>query len=300
MKSFRYYLVNKVKDILEKGFDGVFLDDVVLDPRSLGPPLYDTPVYNETRYGKWIDALVKLFKEIKDTGALIIYNAGWSTPNDELMKYADGVLLESHPGSWSGDLKNPKYYYRDWSWIYQISLKAQEFAEQGKIVVALSYGGDKAAAYYTYAATRLFDFYYWFATPDLVKIVDSPVLKLNLGDPLGKHKVVNGVFYRIYSNGLVVLNPYPTQKKVKITVLSKWSALKDLDGNVFQVKNGEVEITINGRSGMILIPVEAQQEVTGETTSPFLFYLVIGIVIAVLVIIFMVILLVLKKKKSAS
>jgi len=296
VESFREYLVNKVKEYLKKDFDGVFLDDVVKDPRSLGPPLYDTPMYNETMYGRWMDALKALFSEIKEAGALIIYNAGWSEPDDELMEIADGVLLESHPGSWSGTLSNPKYYYRDWSWILAISTKAQAFAEKGKIVIALSYGGNDNAAYYTYAATRLFDFYYWFATPDLVKIVDSPVLKLDIGDPIGSYNTVDGVFYRVYSKGVVVLNPYPNSKKVKLSVISAWTGLKDQHGNTYKVENGEVEIEIAGRSGLLLTPAEVEEVFTSILVyMPA--YLVLGIAVAVPLIIFLLVLRALRRAK---
>jgi len=98
VESFQDYLVSKAREYLRRGFTGIFLDDVHLDISGIGGPQYDTPVYDEARYGRWLDALTKFIVRLRnETGASLIYNAGWSKPSPELMKYVDGVMLEAHP-----------------------------------------------------------------------------------------------------------------------------------------------------------------------------------------------------------
>ncbi|RLF19142.1 MAG: hypothetical protein DRZ82_06700 [Thermoprotei archaeon] len=77
IRSYQDYLINKAKEYLRKGFTGIFLDDVPLDITKKNP-LYDMPVYNETEYGKWIDALILFLKRLKNEhGVPILYNTGW-------------------------------------------------------------------------------------------------------------------------------------------------------------------------------------------------------------------------------
>jgi hypothetical protein len=224
-KSFQDYLISKAKNILSRGFDGLFLDDVVLNISDFNV------IYDKSVYGSWSNALLVFFERLKnETGTSIIYNAGWAYPAPELMRVADGVMLESHPGSWAGNVNHPTYYYRDWDEVYPISLRAQKFAEEGKIVIALSYGNNLEAEEYTYAVTRLFDFYYWYSTPDLGKISDSKVLNLNLGTPLSAYNEKNGVYYRLYENGVVVVMVKPILKEAG-NVNSNMLHLHDCDYN---------------------------------------------------------------------
>ncbi len=252
VKSFQDYLMNRVKEMISRGFDGVFLDDIHEDPRYLGGPLYDTPLYDEDKYGRWLDAIVDFVKRIKEElGVIVFYNAGWSAPIKELMETVDGVLLESHPGSWRGTLEKPEYYYRDWEEIYRVSLIAQEYAKRNKIVVALSYGGSKDAEIYTFAVTRLFDFYYWYATPDLAKIIDAKVLRISLGDPLMEHAKIDGIYYRLYEKGMVAVNPSSRHYSIKIEV--PWKELYDLDGRRYVISKGLLKVDLPPETGLILL-----------------------------------------------
>ncbi len=261
VESFKEYLVSRARSIVERGYDGVFLDDVHVDPAGLGGPLYDRPVYDEARYGPWVDHLVDLFRRVKsETGAVIIYNAGWAPPDERLMEVADGVMLESHPGSWRGDYRSPTYYLRDWETIYSISLAAQRYAERGKIVVALSYGGDEGTALYTYAAARLFDFYYWYSVPALDTIPESKVLKLDLGEPLGGHREEGGAYFRVHSKGVVVLNPTGARKRLSIEVPGNLSKLADVKtGRVYEAREGRLEIEVGPVEGLVLALSPAEE-----------------------------------------
>jgi len=251
VESFQDYLMDRIKDMVSRGFSGVFLDDIHEDPKWIGGPLYDTPVYDESKYGKWIDAIVNFARRVKEgLGITVTYNAGWSKPIPKLMEVVDGVMLESHPGSWRGNLENPEYYYRKWDNIYEVSLAAQKYAKEDKIVVALSYGNTKEAELYTYAVTRLFDFYYWYATPDLSKIVDAKVLKIRLGEPLMEHVRINNIYYRIYEKGLVAVNPSSRPCSIEIEV--PWNRLYDLDGRSYSI-NKRIKLNLSPEEGLVLL-----------------------------------------------
>jgi len=255
VKSFQDYLINKAKEYLERGFTGVFLDDVHPEIKYLGGGLYDTPVYDETKYGRWIDALVHFMNRLKnETSASLIYNAGWDPPSPELMSVVDGVMLEGHPGTWKGNpWKNPQYYYRPWSDILRVSIVAQKYAKEGKIVVALSYGDNESIYEYTYAAVRLFDFYYWITTPIINRTLNAEVLNIDLGNPLGDYELEGGVYYRIYDRGLVAINPYSKEYTAEIKVPSNWLELARINGEVYKVNNGTLKVSLKAHEGIVLL-----------------------------------------------
>lgn len=254
VKSYQDYLINKAKEYLKRGFTGIFLDDVPLDITKKNP-LYDMPVYNETKYGKWIDALILFLKRLKnETGVPILYNTGWGAPSPELMKVLDGALIEFYLSAWRGNpWKNPEYYYRPWHEILKVSLESQKYAEKGKIIITLSYG-DKPEIYeYTYATARLFDFYYWISRPIIDRILDAKVLDIDLGNPLERFKYHKCIYYRIYEKGLVAVNPYNERCTVEIQVPSSWSELVRINGEVYTVDNGVLKITLGPQEGMVLL-----------------------------------------------
>lgn len=282
INSFKEYLIDRVRSIVGKGYGGVFLDDVVVNPSELGGPLYDQPVYDESKHGPWIDHLVELFRRIKsETGAIVVYNAGWSPPNEQLMDVADGVMLESHPGSWSGSVNSPDYYLRDWTVIHNISIIAQRYAEKGKIVIALNYGGDERTELYTYAAVRLFDFYYWYSIPALNYISESKVLKLDLGEPLDEHHEANGIYFRIYSKGIVILNPTNKNLRASIRIPANLSRLIDIKTmNTYETRNGDLTLEVGLKEGCVLLREETVEK---ENLNPLLLLCLLTIIAIVTV-----------------
>ena len=130
-------------------------------------------------------------------------------------------------------------------------LLAQKYTVKKKIVVALSYGDNKKIALYTFAATRLFDFYYWYATPDLGKISDSRILQLKLGNPLDVHHKIDNIYYRLYEKGLVAINPDKESHLIKIKV--PWSRLYNIDGQEYIVKEGYLKIELAASEGIVLL-----------------------------------------------
>jgi len=259
VESFQDYLVSKAREYLRRGFTGIFLDDVHLDISGIGGPQYDTPVYDEARYGRWLDALTKFIVRLRnETGASLIYNAGWSKPSPELMKYVDGVMLEAHPttyvvtSSWES-VTNPRYVSRPWSTIYENSLAAQEYAEQGKIVIALSYGESLETYEYSYAVARLFDFYYWVSPPIINRVLETDVLDLDLGEPLGGHGVLGPIYYRVYEEGLVAVNPGGEEATAVIEVPSNWTTLRRIDGRAYRVEDGKLRVSLGPGEGVILL-----------------------------------------------
>ncbi len=275
-RSFQDYLISRAKNILSKGFDGLFLDDVVPNVNS-----FDV-AYNESAYGNWSNALLVFFERLKnETGASIIYNAGWAPPMTKLMKIADGVMLESHPGSWNGSVNSPVYYYRTWNEIYSISLEAQKFAEEGKIIIALSYGDSLDAEEYTYAVTRLFDFYYWYSTPDLSKIPNAKVLNINLGAPLGAYNQKNGIYYRIYENGLVVVSS--SYGNVELDVPKSWKELFTSDGQSIKVEDGKVTLNVKPNTGVVLLLNENKATNFLFELTPFILLFMFVLVVSIIV-----------------
>ena len=259
VKSYQDYLINKAKEYLKKGFTGIFLDDIHLNINELGGPQYDTPVYNETKYGKWIDALIQFIIRLKnETDAPLMYNAGWSPPSPILMKYMDGVMLEAHPTTYvvTSDIESitkPKYCCRRWTDIMKVSIIAQEYAKEGKIVVALSYGESENIYEFSYAAVRLFDFYYWVSKPIIDSILNASVLDLDLGNPLGEYKVDGFIYYRLYDKGMVAVNPFKKKYSIIIDVPNNWLELRRINGEIYKVNSGKLNITLGPQEGLVLL-----------------------------------------------
>jgi len=300
IKSWREYLVERAVTYVKNGFDGVFLDDVVIDPRLLGPPLYDTPVYDEARYGPWLDHLVELVKEIKKAtnGSLVIYNAGWSQVNDRLLAVTDGLMLESYLGCWRGNVMNPEYYYRPWDEILRISLLAQRYAEQGKIIVALSYGPDRKTALNCFVVARLFDFFFAFSTPDLQGFTDYDVLNIRLGRPLGKLRAIGNVYVREYENGIVVFNPSDKDVEIVLKPSIEVKKLVDLrDYRELSSINGTIKVRLSAFEGTVLLRKLALKQ--GRVDSLKL-YAIVGIPIVTSIIILTWLLRSLKRHRGAK
>ena len=295
VESFQNYLISKAKEYLEKGFSGIFLDDIHLEISYIGGPQYDTPVYDESKYGKWIDAIIQFITRLKnETGASLIYNAGWDKPSPELMQYVDGVMLEAHPTTYvvtssEESITEPRYESRPWVDIYENSLEAQKYAKEGKTVIALSYGESPDIYEFSYATVRLFDFFYWISPPIIDRILDAKVLDLDLGNPLGEHEVNGSIYYRLYEKGLVAVNPWNEKDEIVIRVPDGWQKLSRIDGSAYEVKDGKLEIALEPEEGMVLLLEDGEEglsENKGTTWVSKTFKLLkenaLGIVLALL------------------
>jgi hypothetical protein len=154
------------------------------------------------------------------------------------------------------------------------------------MIIALNYGGDERVEFYTYAAVRLFDFYYWYSTPALNSISDSKVLKLDLGEPLGEHQEVNGTYFGTYSNGIVVLNPTNKISRVSIKVPQHLSRLIDIKTmRICEAHNGDLTLEIGPQEGFVLLCEDAIKK---ENLNPLFLsgWIIIMITITTVIIVF--------------
>jgi hypothetical protein len=204
---------NVINEVKRDGWDGVFLDDVDLSM------MYHYDVTNIAKYpsdSAWQaatqSALAAIGPRIKAAGKLAVANIGsWSqypAVGDSWLSYLDGGM-EEHFAKWGSYADGG--YADQGTWQKQMnSLKYAQ--DQGKVFLAVTHSanGDETAARYGWASTLLeaqgsaefalhddYTYENWF-----------PEYDYDIGDPTGPESTDStGIHRRVFSNGIVVVNP---------------------------------------------------------------------------------------------
>lgn len=224
-----------VRKIMELGADGVFVDN--LGPRvpCFGPKfgkhkhLYDDPNH---AFAMLLKRVREVVKQYKPDGAMLGNSASPLSLPREYWKYLDAEMLESYICTWVS-----KDRWFDWHnhWHDQ-GVKLQPFINAGKQIQALSYLGHtpygvREDAFYCYASARLAGFV-WNGGRPLSDPETAILYQIRLGPPLGPEQESNGVYYRLFERGLIVVNP-DKEKPGTLTIGSSLpsAGLYDLFGN---------------------------------------------------------------------
>ena len=229
--------LNKVKKIMDMGYDGVFVDNVAPLPECHGGRLgkhthtWKTKSNTECHY----DLVAKIYQLVKSYGSdkAVMLN---SIINDDLWRFCDAQMDE---GIAFGGM--PPRRSSMWNRVMIRYWKAhQEAARHGKAPVMLnsfdSLGGPEKileGVFYTYVCCRLFDLLWADGTSllvfgeelqwglDAVWPFDEPpdpsmqypgpydtkrIYDLRMGAPLGDCVEKDFLLYRKFANGVVVLN----------------------------------------------------------------------------------------------
>ena len=199
-----------VKRVMELGADGLFVDNLSSRSPCFGAKLgkhkhvSDDPNH---AFAMLLERVRKIVKQYKPDGAILGNSGSPLALPHEYWKSLDAEMLESYICTWVS-----KDRWFDWSthWHEQ-GVKLQPFIAAGKQIQALSYLGStpygvREDAFFCYASARLAGFVWNGGKP--ISDPDTAILyQIRLGPPIGPEQHADGIYYRLFERGMVVLNP---------------------------------------------------------------------------------------------
>jgi len=209
VQGYQDAMVAWVTRIMEFGADGVFVDNLGSRGECFGPKfnkhqhLYDDQNHAFAMLLKRVREVVKQFKP---DGAVLGNSANPPSLPREFWKYLDAEMLESYICTWVS-----KERWFDWEthW-HKAGIDLQDFVRSGKQIQALSYLGHtpygvREDAFFCYASARLAGFVWSGGSPSDPEVAD--LYRLRLGRPVAEEQQQNGLYYRVFERGMVVVNP---------------------------------------------------------------------------------------------
>jgi gliding motility-associated-like protein len=253
-----------VKKIMDWGADGIFIDNVgnrqtcfaqnfIKTSPEFPPYVHEHLFPSATQDEAWdlllqsIRSLVKGYGEDK----IVLLNSGIGT---QFEKDGDCCMWESFIYSWAWEGR-----LHTWQ---DVKKKAQDnawYLDAGRRITALSYLNTsrtevKDDAFWAFSAARLVDFIWWSS----LKGTDAEVLyQAHMGSGLESFKETNGLAYRAFENGLIVLNDNTEDQNVELTLPDGFQPdrLLDLfnDSQIIQVINKKVTVAVPKKTARVYL-----------------------------------------------
>jgi hypothetical protein len=190
--------VQITQNALQKGFDGLVLDNGLTSPNVLWPGSWSGSD------SQWQASTIALYKSIKQAAGskIVIYNGAYFIPG--YVDALDGWMDEGFP------------FYKGWDNSIGFALDA---STKGKLTLFYAQGS-ASDRYFCYCSALLTDGYFFYA-PTGTKWFDD--YGIQLGTALNKaEKNADGTWQRDYQYGTVVVNP--SSKTARIDLKSGQSA----------------------------------------------------------------------------
>lgn len=257
--GFREAALKATRAVLDLGVDGLFLDCVENHRRKrcwgpdfqhhthVNPELDD----NET----WVRLQQEIYELVKSYGEdkVVMLNGGGGAT--EYLRHADAFMLESFLLTHVSTRR-----WQSWEQIYKRAREVGPVIEAGKVPLALSYAGYTPRgmdedAFYAYASARLFGYSWadWFTLADARATL---LYRLRLGASRGAMLESNGMFYRLFENGVVVVNPNYDDRELKVK--TGFTFLRELLTNRRYAPHDESRgMTLDTKELQAIIPAES-------------------------------------------
>jgi len=268
--------VRGVKNLMDIGFDGLFVDNAIPYPTCYGPkygkhkhihPDKDN-VYTYHLALKQVYDLVKQYGDDK----VVMLNTG-TGPCEVYADCDDGTMVESYLCSFVEEKGKNRWHTFDQVIGWAKEKKHVDYIASGKALVALSYLGRtkysiKDDAFYSSACGKMSRFLWtsnvwrssWTAKVgdrrgnDLVRLL----YRVNLKKPLTAIKEKDGVTYRVFASGTVAVNPGDSYLDTQLPAPVGVTEVCDLySGIVLPVSSGEITVRIPPESGRLYICPDA-------------------------------------------
>ncbi len=263
--------VRGVKNLMEMGCDGVFVDNAHPTPVCYGPKfgkhkhLYPDKdnVYTYHLALKQVYDLVKQYGNDK----VVMTNTGVG-PNPVFRDCEDGSMVESYLcAGFTQDRERYMTFEKVIEWPKE--QKHIDYIASGKAIVTLSYLGGtkypiKEDAFFTKATAEMSNFL-WTTNVDhhtwTTKVGDHRgndaarlMLRMNLKDPLTEIEDKEGVTYRVFSNGIAAVNPSHSPVTSQLPAPAGFTEICDYySGVILPVSSGHITVHIPPESGRIYI-----------------------------------------------
>jgi len=253
-----------VKKMMEWGADGIFIDNVGNRRDCFGPkynvrnpeftPFVHEHLFPDTTHNYAWDRLLQVMRTlVKSYGEdkIVLLNSGIGT---QFQKNGDCCMWESFIYSWAWE-------GRRHTWA-DVKKRAQEnawFLNTGRRITALSTinrsrSEAKDDAFWAFSAARLVDFIWWAGLGGTGAEV---LYQAHMGKGLEPYKEMNGLAYRPYENGIIVLNDKDEDLNAEVPIPAGFKAKRLLDlynnSQIIQVKNKKIKVTIPKKSARVYI-----------------------------------------------
>lgn len=255
-----------IKKIMDWGADGLFIDNVGHRKECFAPkftkknpefvPYIHEHIYpDKTHDYAWDRFLESAYRLVKSYGndKIVLLNSGIGT---EFQKNGDCCMWESFIYSWAWEGRRPEH---SWEKIKERATQNKWYTTSGRRITALSTINPssktaKEDAFWAFSAARLVEFIWW---ADL-KETDAEILyRVHLGKILSPLKDENGLSFRIYDNGVVVLNDSRENRNLEIVLPDSFrqNQLLDIynDSKTLPVRNKKVKVSIPGSCARVYL-----------------------------------------------
>ncbi|MFN2617713.1 MAG: putative glycoside hydrolase [Thermoleophilaceae bacterium] len=253
---------NVVAELQQKGWDGVFMDDVNPTLKYHTNPSAVSEYPNDAAYqAAMASALDYIAPRVRGAGKLVMGNiGGWS----EYYSVATSWLTKLDGAMWEHFAKTGTSatdgYLTGSGWQANLNM-VKEAARQGKtfLGVSSSTSTDAAGARYGWATTLLGSGgkAYFSLAPDYTNETWFPEYDYDIGEATGDESTeANGVHRRVFTNGLVLVNPSTSSQSVSFGGSYSGSGLTDARS-----------ATMGPHSALVLYGQASPTTTTGGTTT---------------------------------
>jgi len=271
--GFQEAVAEGLRNLMDLGFDGVFIDNVHPDEYCYGPQYgrHDHVHPGETHTESFIRTLKMAYDIVKSYGddKVVIHNSGG--PDKRFAPYADGSMWESYICSWAWPGRSLTWGRSDLTWeeVKEGALKWQDYIASGKRILALSYlyevPGPTGAthkpqlydnAFFCYACARYSGFMWadWFT---LGYSRARILYKVRLGGPISGMIDRGDLHFRQFERGLVAINSGKKPFKGTIEVKARLERVMDVYRyRYLEVNDGKIRVEIPPWSGRVYWAVE--------------------------------------------
>lgn len=253
-----------VKKMMDWGADGVFIDNVGLRKPCFAtkfkasnpefPPYTHEHLFPDTTQNyAWdrllqnISALVKSYGEDK----IVLLNSGIGTP---FQKNGDCCMWESFIYSWAWEGRR-----NTWADVKKRAQDNAWYLSTGRRITALSTINRsrkeaKDDAFWAFSAARLVDFIWWAS---LNGTGAEALYQAHMGKGLEPFKETNGLAFRVYEKGLIVLNDSEEDQNIELTLPADFQPKRLLDlyngSQIIQVKNKKIKVVVFKKTARVYL-----------------------------------------------
>jgi hypothetical protein len=256
-----------VKKMMDWGADGVFVDNVgrrkacLADRFNRRNPEFAsfthehlfpgaTHDYAWDRMLQAIRALVKSYGDDK----IVVLNSGIDT---QFQKDGDCCMWESFIYSWAWEGRR-----HTWDAVKARAKRNEWYLEKGRRITALSTinrsrAESKDDAFWAFSAARLVDFVWWAG----LRGSGAEILnKAHLGGGVKPYEEIDGVAYRPFRDGLIVLNDSMDDRKIDIPLPAPFKHGRLLDlfagSKSLRVRGGKVTVQVPRKKARVYLAPE--------------------------------------------
>ncbi len=198
--------------------------------------------YAFERFLNAIRVLVKSYGKDK----IVILNSGVQTP---FQKYGDISMWESFIYSWAWKGRGAT-----WEDVKKFAKDNEYFTSRGKRITGLSYLDKnsktvKEDAFWAFVNARLVDIIWWSYLKDTGA---EALYRVHLGKPSGKFVENGKLVYRVFSDGIIVLNNSLYPKKISFVVPAQFKHKK-----LYNIFNKNKRVSLRGKKFKFHMPANS-------------------------------------------